>query len=135
MSYWIVKSDPENYSWQQMKIDKKTIWDGVRNYTARNNLKLMKVGDILLFYLSNEDKAIFGEIVVTKEYFQDPTTEDEAWVAVGVKYKRDLKNKVSLSVFKSNNILKETALVKNSRLSVIPLTVEQYNEVIKLSNS
>jgi predicted RNA-binding protein with PUA-like domain len=130
MSYWIIKSDPESYSWEQMKKDKKTFWDGVRNYQARNNLKLMKEGDIALFYLSNSDKALVGEVEIIKEYYQDPTTDDDRWVCVDVRYLCDYKKPLTLEVMKANKGFSEVGLIKQSRLSVMPITIKEY-ELIK----
>lgn len=131
MSYWIIKSDPESYPWEQMKKDKKTFWDGVRNYQARNNLKLMKEGDIALFYLSNKDKAIVGEVEVVKGHYQDPTTDDDRWVCVDVEYKKEYKNQLTLAEMKKNKGFSEIGLIKQSRLSVMPITLKEYNLIKK----
>lgn len=133
MNFWIIKSDPESYSWDDMKKDKKTFWDGVRNYQARNNLKLMKKSDICLFYLSNKDKALSGEVTVVKEYYQDPTTDDERWVCVDVKYKKEYKNYVTLAEMKNTPELQNISLIKQSRLSVMPITEDEYNKILEMS--
>lgn len=133
MAYWLVKSDPENYSWDQMKKDKITIWDGVRNYQARNNLKLIKKNDILFFYLSNEDKAIMGTLKVTKEYFQDPTTEDVNWVSIEVKFDSEFRNPVTLAEIKQNSKLQAVPLIRHTRLSVMPISEEEFDEILRLS--
>lgn len=130
MAYWIVKSDPESYSWEQMKLDKQTFWNGVRNYQARNNLKLMKEGDIALFYLSNSDRALVGEIEIVKEYYPDPTTVDERWVCVEVKYKRDYMRPLTLQEMKSNKGFANIGLIKQSRLSVMPITAREYKLIL-----
>ncbi len=132
MSYWIIKSDPESYDWEQMKKDKVTSWDGVRNYQARNNLRLMKEGDICLFYLSNKVKAIFGEVEIVKESYPDPTTDQDAWVAVDVKYLKDYKKPLTLNEIKKYKKLHDIPLVKQSRLSVMSITIMEYKDLIKL---
>ena len=135
MKYWLVKSEPFKYSWTMMLKDKVTYWDGVRNYQARNNLKLMKKGDLVLFYHSNEGKEIVGLTKVVKEYYQDPTDKTERFVVVDVKATKKLKNPVSLDQIKENNKLKDIALVKQSRLSVMPLKKTEWSEIIKMSLS
>jgi predicted RNA-binding protein with PUA-like domain len=132
MKYWLVKSEPFKYSWQKFKEDKKTFWDGVRNYQARNNLKEMKKGDLVLFYHSNEGKEIVGVAEVIKEFYQDPTTDDTNWVAVDLKPKFELKKTVTLEQIKTDEILQHTGLIKQSRLSVMPFTEEQFNRVLLL---
>lgn len=130
MAYWIVKSDPESYSWEQMKLDKQTFWNGVRNYQARNNLKLMKEGDIALFYLSNSDRAIVGELEIIKEHYPDPTTVDDRWVCVDVKYKREYKTPLTLHEMKSKKGFENIGLIKQSRLSVMPITTKEYKLIL-----
>jgi len=133
MNYWLVKSDPDSYGWPEMKKDKKTYWDGVRNYQARNNMKEMKKGDRVLFYHSVQGKEIVGEVEVVKESYQDPTTDDDRWVAVDFKVIGDLENPVTLQQIKDTESLSEIALVRNSRLSVMPLDKKDYNTIIKMS--
>lgn len=133
MNYWLVKSEPFKYSWEQFLKDGKTFWDGVRNYQARNNLKAMKKGDLVLFYHSNEGLNIVGIAEVIKEHYQDPTTHDKNWVVVDLKPKKKLKNPVALSVIKSDEILRNMALVKQSRLSVCPVTKNEFDRVLELS--
>ena len=118
MSYWLVKSEPFKYSWDQFVLDKKTFWDGVRNYGARNNLKAMKKGDEVLFYHSNEGVEIVGIAKVVKEFYQDPTTEEVAWVVVDLKPLKKLKKSVTLSQVKNEPRLSEMDLVRLGRLSV-----------------
>lgn len=130
MAYWIVKSDPESYSWEQMKFDRQTFWNGVRNYQARNNLKLMREGDIALFYLSNSDRAIVGELEIVKAHYPDPTTVDERWVCVDVKYKRDYKTPLTLQEMKSKKGFENIGLIKQSRLSVMPITAKEYKLIL-----
>ncbi len=133
MAYWLVKSEPSTYSWDQLCVEKKVIWDGVRNFAARNNLKAMKKGDKVLYYHSNEGMEVVGVAQVTKEFFQDPTTEDINWVSVELKPLNKLKHPVSLQAIKINKDLSEMALVKNSRLSVQPVMEDQWDIIMKLS--
>lgn len=132
MQYWIIKSEPKKYSFEQMKVDKKTVWDGVRNYEARNNMKAMKKGDICFFYHSNEDKAIVGVTEVSKPFFPDPTIDDDTWVAVEVKYKKIAKYPLELSTIKMHSELQNLALVKRQRLSVSPVTAEEAEIILGL---
>ncbi|MCG7858415.1 EVE domain-containing protein [Flavihumibacter sediminis] len=134
MSYWLVKSEPFKYSWDQFVKDKITHWDGVRNYAARNNLRLMKKGEKVLFYHSNEGVEIIGIAQVVKEAYQDPTTADEAWVVVDLKPVKRLKKTVPLTIIKSDPRLASMALVKLSRLSVQPVTEEEWETVMELAN-
>jgi len=115
-----------------MKSDKRTFWDGVRNFQARNYLKEMKVGDLVLFYHSQSDKSIVGITKVVKEHYPDPTTNDNRWVVVDLEAVEDLKQPVTLEQIKQNPVLSNIPLVKQQRLSVMPLTKEQYNEILKL---
>jgi predicted RNA-binding protein with PUA-like domain len=134
MKYWLVKSEPFKYSWNMMLKDKITYWDGVRNYQARNNLKNMKKGDLVFFYHSNEGKEIVGLTIVVKEFYQDPTTDDDKWVVVDLKVKETLKRPISLAEIKNEEKLKEISLIKQSRLSVMPLDKMHFDHIIKLSN-
>jgi len=134
MKYWLVKSEPFKYSWNMMLKDKITYWDGVRNYQARNNLKNMKKGDLVFFYHSNEGKEIIGLTTVVKEFYQDPTTDDDKWVVVDLKVKETLKRPISLAEIKNEEKLKEISLIKQSRLSVMPLDKMHFDHIIKLSN-
>lgn len=133
MNYWLVKSEPFKYSWDKFVSDGKTFWDGVRNYQARNNLKDMKKGDWVLFYHSNEGKEIVGYAEVVKEHYQDPTTDDPNWVVVELKPVKALKKSVTLAQLKSDEILKNMALVKQGRLSVTPVTKIEFDRVLMLS--
>src|SRR5215213_6460486 len=135
MAYWLVKSEPFKYSWEQFVHDKQTHWDGVRNYAARNNLRAMKKGDEVLFYHSNEGLEIVGIAKVVKEAYQDPTTDEEAWVVVDLKPVKKLKTPVSLQQIKGEKRLKDMALLRLSRLSVQPVTEEEWKLVLELSNS
>lgn len=134
MKYWLVKSEPFKYSWNMMLKDKITYWDGVRNYQARNNLKNMKKGDLVFFYHSNEGKEIVGLTTVVKEFYQDPTTDDDKWVVVDLKVKETLKRPISLAEIRNEEKLKEISLIKQSRLSVMPLDKMHFDHIIKLSN-
>lgn len=133
MAFWLVKSEPDVYSWDDLVKDKKTVWDGVRNYAARNNLQSMKKGDLVFYYHSNQGLEIVGTAKVVKEAFQDPTTENKNWVAVELAPAKKLKHSVSLESIKSNTKVSDMALVKNSRLSVQPVTTEEWNEVLKMA--
>lgn len=133
MAYWLVKSEPSTYSWEQFVSDKTTTWDGVRNYAARNHLRSMKKGDEVLFYYSMEQHEVIGIAKVAREAFQDPTTSEEAWVAVELKAGKKLKNPVSLKTIKATPALKDMALVRISRLSVSPVTEKEWNTIMKLS--
>jgi predicted RNA-binding protein with PUA-like domain len=133
MSYWLVKSEPSSYSWDQLKKDGKTTWDGVRNYAARNHLKAMKKGDEVFFYHSNEGMEIVGIAKVAKEHYQDPTTDDANWVVVDLKPHKGLKKPVPLSVIKADKRLANMALVRLGRLSVQPVTEEERAVIMELA--
>ena len=135
MAYWLVKSEPFKYSWDQFQKDKKTYWDGVRNYAARNFLKAMKKGDQVLFYHSNEGLEIVGIAEVVKEYYQDPTTDEEAWVMVDLKPKKKLKKPVTLQQIKKDKRLANMALVKLSRLSVTPVTDDEWGVIMEMAET
>jgi predicted RNA-binding protein with PUA-like domain len=134
MQYWLIKSEPFKYSWDQFEKDKSTFWDGVRNYQARNNLRNMNVGDLCLYYHSNEGKEVVGIAQVTKEAYQDPTTSDLNWVVVDVKPYKKLLNTVSLETLKSDERLSDLGLLRQPRLSVIALTENQFNIILELAN-
>ena len=131
--YWLVKSEPDSYSWEEFKKDKTTAWTGVRNFAARLHLRAMNIGDKVLFYHSNKGLEILGYGKVVKEAYQDPTTTDEAWVAVDLKYEKEFKSPVSLAVIKTKKSLANMALIRISRLSVQPVTSEEWNEISELS--
>ncbi len=133
MSYWLVKSEPNVYGWEQLVKDKETFWSGVRNYAARIHLKAMKKGDEVLFYHSNEGMEIVGIAKVSKEFYQDPTTVDTNWVAVDLKPVKKLKNPVTLSQIKADKRLQEMALVRLGRLSVQPVTEKEWKIIMELS--
>lgn len=133
MKYWLVKSEPFKYSWQNFLDDGWTYWDGVRNYQARNNLKEMKNGDHVLYYHSNEGKEVVGVAEVIREYYQDPTIDDERWVVVDLKPVKTLKKPVTLQIINADIRLKDIALTKQSRLSVMPVKKKEYDIIISLS--
>lgn len=133
MAHWLVKSEPFKYSWEQFVKDKQTTWDGVRNYAARNNLRDMKKGDELFFYHSNEGLEIVGIAKVAKEAYQDPTTEEEAWVVVDLKPVRKLKKPVTLVQMKEDKRLANMDLLRLGRLSVGKVTDEEWKIVLELA--
>lgn len=133
MAYWLIKSEPFKYSWEQFEKDQRTMWDGVRNYAARNFLKSMKKGEEALFYHSNEGLEIVGIAKVVKEFYQDPTTDEEAWVVVDFAPSKRLTNPVSLAAIKKEPALANMALVKLSRLSVQPVTEDEWKQVMKMA--
>ena len=133
--FWVVKQEPTQYSWQQFEKDDGTYWDGVRNYQARNNLNTMKKEDIVLFYHSVIGKEIVGIAKVTREGYQDPTTDDERWVVVDLKPIKPFKIFVTLEDIKSHKELSEIALIKQSRLSVMPLAKKEFQFLLKLGKT
>ena len=134
MKYWLLKSDPDAWSWDNQVKEGASMWDGVRNYQARNNLKEMKKNDLCFFYHSVKERSIVGIVKVVKEYYPDPTDKTGRFVVVDVKAIKKLKNPVSLDQIKENNKLKNIALVKQSRLSVMPLKKNEWDIIIKMSN-
>jgi predicted RNA-binding protein with PUA-like domain len=135
MNYWLVKSEPFKYSWEQFEKDKQTFWDGVRNYAARNNLRGMQKGDLVFWYHSNEGLEIVGIAKVVKEAYQDPTTTEDAWVVVDLKPHKKLKQPVTLAAIKSNKALANMALVKLGRLSVQPVTPAEWEIVLEMAKT
>jgi predicted RNA-binding protein with PUA-like domain len=133
MAYWLVKSEPSSYSWEQLEKDKQTIWSGVRNYAARLHLRNMKKGDEVFFYHSNEGTDIVGIAKVVKESYQDPTTDDDRWVAVDLKAHKKLKNPVTLDAIKKDKRLANMALVRIGRLSVQPVDDKEWNIIMGLA--
>jgi predicted RNA-binding protein with PUA-like domain len=134
MAHWLIKSEPNKYSFDQLIADKQTLWDGVRNYAARNNLREMKKGDEAFFYHSNEGMEIVGIAKVATEAYQDPTTDHTNWVVVDFKPVKKLKKPVSLATIKADPRLKTMELVRLGRLSVSKVTDEEWNIIIELSN-
>lgn len=131
MNYWLMKSEPGTYSWDDLIKDKKTAWDGVRNFQARNHLKSMKKGDRAFFYHSGEGKEIVGIAKITKEHFPDP--KDKDWVAVEIAPEKKLKNPVALASVKATKKLANMVLVKSSRLSVQPVKEEEFDLIVVMS--
>ena len=130
-NYWLIKSEPHTWSWEQQKNKKTTHWDGVRNYQASNNMKQMQKGDECLFYHSGEERAIKGIVEVIKEYYPDPTDETGRFGMVDVRYLRDLEN-IYLSQIKSNPFFSKFPLVRQSRLSVMPVALNEWKKLLKL---
>ena len=134
MKYWLLKSEPDAWSWENQVKEGASMWDGVRNYQARNNLKKMKKNDLCFFYHSVTERSIVGIVKVVKEYYPDPTDKTGRFVVVDVKATKKLKNPVSLDQIKETSKLKDIALVKQSRLSVMPLKKTEWEIIIKMSN-
>jgi len=133
LRHWLVKSEPHKYSWDKLVEQGSTYWDGVRNYQARNNLKEMQLGDLVLFYHSNDGKEIVGLAKVIKTFYQDPTTEDPNWVVVDLAPVHPLRHPVSLETIKADSQLQEIALVRQGRLSVMPLKKEEFDRILAIS--
>jgi predicted RNA-binding protein with PUA-like domain len=131
--YWLVKSEPESYSWDDLVKDGKTAWTGVRNFQARNNLRAMKRGDLVLFYHSVSDKQVVGIAKVAAEAYADTTAKEGDWSAVDLAPDKPLKRRVSLDEIKSDPLLKDMALVRNSRISVSPVTKAEWDRILALS--
>ena len=135
MAYWLVKSEPSSYNWEQFEKDGQTRWDGIRNYAARLHLRTMKKGDEVFFYHSNEGLSIIGIAKVIKEAYHDPTTKDDRWIAVDLKAFKRLKHPVSLETIKKDKRLKDMALIRISRLSVQPVKDEEWKAILELSSN
>jgi predicted RNA-binding protein with PUA-like domain len=134
MQYWLVKSEPETYSWADLVRDGNICWDGVRNYQARNNLQQMLPGDFVLFYHSVSEKAVVGIAKVERTAYPDPTADDAKWVAVDLAPVRDFKEPVTLDQIKKDSRLENIALLRQSRLSVMPLRPEEFEVILSLGN-
>jgi len=132
-NYWLIKSEPSTWSWDDQVKEGKTMWDGVRNYQARNNLMKMKKKDLCFFYHSVKEKQIIGIVEVVKEHYPDPTDKTGKFVVTDVKTKTKLKKTVTLEEIKNNSKLSKILLIKQSRLSVMPLSKIEWNEIIKIS--
>ena len=132
MKYWLLKSEPSIWSWNDQIREKITMWDGVRNYQARNNLMSMRVNDLCFFYHSVNEKKIVGIVSVLKEHYTDPTDKTKKFVAVNIKTKKSLKNPITLKQIKKERKLSHLALVKQSRLSVMPVDKTSWNLICKL---
>lgn len=135
MQYWLVKSEPETYSWVALVNDGKTAWTGVRNFQARNNLRAMKIGDAVCFYHSGERKEVVGLAKVTKAVYPDPTANEGEWACVDLAAVKPLACPVSLATIKADRILKEMVLARNSRLSVSPVTASQFSRLMELAGT
>ncbi|WP_291780495.1 EVE domain-containing protein [Cecembia sp.] len=135
MQYWLVKSEPNEYGWEDLQKNREDVWDGIRNYQARNFLKAMKSGDQVLFYHSGKTKEIVGVAEVSEEAFPDSKdTENKGWVAVKITAGKTLKKPVNLEQIKTNDILNSMPLIKQSRLSVMPIEKNQFDLIVKLSS-
>ena len=133
-AYWLMKSEPDVYPWSQLLIDQETRWEGVRNYEARNNLRAMKLGDLALFYHSNKGKEIVGIARIKKTFYQDPTTTED-WSVVDLEPVLGLKAHVTLQTIKEHPKLTEMALLKKSRLSVGPVRIAEFEEILRLGST
>jgi predicted RNA-binding protein with PUA-like domain len=134
MAYWLVKSEPNKYSWEQFEKDGKTFWDGVRNYAARNNLRAMKKGDEVLFYHSNEGLEIVGIAKVIKEHYQDPTTNEDAWIVVDLKPEKKLRKPVPLTEIKKDKRLAGMDLLRLGRLSVQSVKENEWKVIMEMAS-
>ena len=132
IQYWLVKSEPDAYAWRQFVKDKRTAWTGVRNYQARLHLKAMRKGDLVLFYESVTTKAVVGRATVSKTAFPDTTADEDGWVAVELKADRPLPQPVTLAAIKAVPALQEIGLLRQSRLSVVPLSAADYARIVAL---
>jgi predicted RNA-binding protein with PUA-like domain len=132
--HWLIKQEPTSYSWTDLVAERRTSWTGVRNFQARNNLASMRRGDPVLFYHSGGEKAVAGIARVTRAAYPDPTSpDDDRWVCVDIAPRRTLRRAVSLAEIRRHPALREIGLVRNSRLSVIPLTPDEFNEILRMS--
>ena len=134
-SYWMVKQEPETYSWTDFVNDGRTDWSGVRNYQARNNLREMKNGDRVLFYHSGKDKAVVGLAEVVKSAYKDPTADDPQWVAVDLKPVKPFSTPVLLAAIRYDKRLSQLPLIRQSQLSVMPLTKDEFDVIVSMGNS
>ena len=134
MNYWLVKSEPHKYGWETFEKDGRTFWDGVRNYQARNNLKAMQTGDLVVYYHSNDGKEVVGIARVITEAYQDPTTEETDWVAVDLAPVQRLAKPVTLQQIKKDTRLENIGLLRQMRLSVMPLKREEFDTIVALGS-
>lgn len=132
MNHWLIKSEPSTYSWDDFVEEKRTLWNGVRNFQARNNLKAMKEGDLVLFYHSVNNPAVVGIAKVVREFYQDPTTEDKNWVVVDFEPYQPLAKPVTLLQIKESPDLQSIGLIRQSRLSVMPLKAEEFDIILSM---
>ena len=135
MNYWLVKSEPFKYSWEQFQKDRKTFWDGVRNYEARNNLRDMKLGDKVLFYHSNEGLEIVGVASVVGEAYPDPSSDDKQWLVVDLKPLKNLKRTLPLGEIKADEVLSQMQMIKRNRLSVTRVSADEYHRVMAITGT
>jgi predicted RNA-binding protein with PUA-like domain len=135
MNYWLVKSEPFKYSWDTFTIEKKTMWDGVRNYQARNSLKEMKKGDLVLWYHSNEGMEVVGVAKVATEHYNDPTIDDPRWFVVDLAIHKKFKKTVTLVQMKQEELLQSMGLLRQPRLSVMPVTKDHFDYICKLGQT
>jgi len=135
MQYWLVKQEPEKYPWAQFVKDKRTYWDGVRNYQARNNLRTMKKGDLVMYYHSVSEKAVVGVAKVTTEAYPDPTAKAGGWSVVDLKPVKAMVESVTLEQIKTDPKLVEIALIKQNRLSVMPLRAAEFKRILQLGKT
>lgn len=131
--HWLVKQEPEDYSWDDLVRDGSTQWSGVRNFQARNNLQQMRVGDAVFFYHSGKEKCVVGIASVSKAAYPDPTAKEEGWIAVDIKPEKRLPNPVSLADIKANAKLSDLLLVRQSRLSVSPVGESEFEEILRMA--
>jgi predicted RNA-binding protein with PUA-like domain len=135
MNHWLIKSEPSTYSWDDLRRDKKTLWDGVRNFQARNHLRAMRRGDLALFYHSGDEKAVVGVARIEKEAYPDPSAPEGDWSVVDVARERDLASPVTLAQIKADAALANMVLVKQSRLSVQPVAQAEFARIVKLGGA
>lgn len=135
MKYWLVKTEPDVYSWDMFTADGQTFWDGVRNYSARNYMQAMSKGDVVVFYHTGTDKCAMGLAKVVKEAYQDPTIQDEAWVCVDIKLYKKFKYPVPLHLLKADPAFSQSPLIRIGRLSVLPLREEEFNRLMYYSET
>lgn len=133
--FWLVKQEPEDYSWDDLVRDTKTAWTGVRNFQARNNLRQMVVGDPVLFYHSGKQKSVVGIAEVAKAGYPDPTTDDAGWIAVDIQAVKPLPKAVPLVDIRANQKLRDLLLVRQSRLSVMPVTKAEFEEIVRMGGA
>jgi predicted RNA-binding protein with PUA-like domain len=131
MNYWLLKTEPETFSWSDLQKDKKAVWDGVRNFQARKNLKEMKKGDVAFIYHTGDEKSVVGISIVTREGY--PESKDPDWIAVDLAPRKALTNPVSLAKIKQDKALQKMVLVKAARLSVQPVSKDEFDRIIELS--
>ena len=132
-NYWLVKQEPEDYSWDDLVRDGKTAWTGVRNFQARNNLRQMNIGDAVLFYHSGKEKSVVGIAEVAKAAYPDPTADEEGWIAVDVRPRKRLPKPVPLADIRANSKLRDLLLVRQSRLSVMPVGKQVFEEIVRMA--